>query len=165
MVSKGPIILGIGAAIAAAGLLFRNKAAPEEEIPEGEIPEEAVPEEEGRVEIHIKNPPLGNFFQLSITDEQVIYPSSFPAFHGEDSSKNVPVNQPAIFTKIPENWTPPFYLDMILFESLTAHGTIKKIQSWYQGIPDGSFVNVAIPSYGSFVLDLAKIQGGLILNE
>jgi len=45
---KGPIILGIGAALAALGFLLGrkpSKAAPEEEIPEEEVPEE-IPEEE-----------------------------------------------------------------------------------------------------------------------
>jgi len=44
MATKGPIILGIGAALAAAGLLLRKKPSAKVAPPEEEIPEEEAPE-------------------------------------------------------------------------------------------------------------------------
>ena len=102
--AKGPIILGIGAALAAAGLLLRKgkprEAIPEEEpkyIPEEEeevlpppyvppeeeeeyVPEEIIPEAEVpvlayTVKVNLKNPPAdATVWQLYLTDKNVTAP-------------------------------------------------------------------------------------------
>ena len=136
MVSKGPIIFGVGAALATAGLLLGGKA---KAVPKGEIPEEEAPA--NTVKVFLKNPPSeanGWAFNLTSHDEAHNIGSAYYA-----------IDEP-ITHQVPADWF-PLYIGIALFSApLTA--PIQEITnvpslSWYAGYNASLPL---IPDYGTY---------------
>ncbi len=177
--SKGPIILGIGAALAVAGLLFRKgkpgEAAPEGEIPEeelpGDIPEEQLPEDipqEGlpanTVMVSLKNPPAGaTMWSLGLTDKNVTI-----SIKPIDDKDRYAIDETIVF-EIPDGVAFPLLITHMQLTRWNPGGTallvIYEIQSFrpYKydfGLaaydpsqPDPSYRDLSIPGYGDFFFE------------
>ncbi len=175
MVSKGPIILGIGAAIAAAGLLFR-KGKPSEATPEdipGETPEETPEETPGEVPgntvtVSLKNPPPGaTMWSVSLMDRDVNQIQEATLIREASGKDRLNIDEVAVFD-IPSGTQFPLYILMLQITKWNADQTaltsLYEMQSYrpyqydfatssYTGAPDPSYRNMTIPDYGAFYLE------------
>ena len=153
MPNKGPMILGVGAALAALGFLWGKKkpaapTLPEEGVPEEEIPEEGVPEVPGippvpanTVTVYLKNPPSGaNGWAFTVTshDEAHNFGSAYYA-----------IDEP-ITHQVPADWF-PLYIGIALFSAPQTRPILEITNvpslSWYSGY------NASLPlitDYGTY---------------
>jgi len=163
--NKGPIILGIGAALAAVGLFLKGKpakAAPPGEVPEGEIPEANT------VEVYLKNPPAdATTWWLALVDRDVNQMQEATALHEVSGKDQLEIDEVAVF-QIPSGTRFPLYIMALQIAKWnidkTALTMLYEIQSYrpykydfdtraYTGGPDPSYRNITIPDYGVFYLE------------
>lgn len=146
---KAPMVLGIGAALAGVLLLFRKKKPTLPEAP----PNSVV--------IGLWNTPSGSdFWHLMIADWE---------WTGQRTLYEIPIDEPAIFSDIPEAWVFPLKIDLSIFQRIDPETATQlyRAQShhpylWdfdkmeYGDEPDPAYREVFIPDYGNYYYNVSK---------
>jgi len=91
----------------------------------------------------------GNYWQLSLFNE--VWGESVIVGY------NVPIGEVITLAELPEGWSYPLYIDVLIYENLESpHNVIHRINSAYG--PDWpDYLDITIPGDGDYIFDIATL--------
>jgi len=104
----------------------------------------AQPPTEAKVKVRIKNAGPNIYWLLTLLDTQ----------WGESIKvENIPIEEAATFD-IPEDWTFPLFVDLLLYISPEDHTILYHVQSAY-GPDSPDYKDISIPNYGDYYYNVS----------